>query len=76
MPIVSLNFSNELPIKVEDIRKETSQDKVLVEVIHYLMTGWPEKVPDYLKPYRAKAEALSTEDGCLFYINRGESKKN
>lgn len=68
--ICSLNFSNELPISVDIIRKETNQDKILVEVINYLKSGWPEKVPDYLKPYRVKAESLCTENGCLFYINR------
>lgn len=65
-----INFENELPMKVKDIREKTLSDPLVSQVYDYVLNGWPAKVNKELMPYYLKRKSLSTEDECLYYINR------
>ncbi|CAK1604431.1 unnamed protein product [Parnassius mnemosyne] len=54
------------PITVEDIKKETSRDNLLIKVLEFMRNGWPRKVSDpLLKPYFNCRSELALENGCI-----------
>ena len=55
---------------VNDIRKWTSKDTVLV-CVHFILHGWPDTCPeDVLKPYFNRQNELSAVDGCILWVAR------
>lgn len=70
--INSLNFSvfKELPINKKLIETETGSDSVLSQVKKYVMSHWPDKVPQDILSYKLKRNSLSSESNCLFYGDR------
>lgn len=64
-----INFIGEsvlLPITMEDIRTETTQDTVLQRVIGFIRNGWPSKVMNpELRPFFLCRLDLAVESGCI-----------
>lgn len=60
-----LRFST-LPVNCRDVARETCRDPVLKNVLHYVMSGWPDRAPsDELKPFFHRRCELSLQQGCL-----------
>ncbi len=62
-----INFGKDIPIEYKDIQEKTQRDPILSKVY---VKGWPSKVSAEFLPYFSKQNSLSTEENCLFYINR------
>ena len=45
----------------------THSDPVLSRVIKFTRSGWPDTVPDDLKPYWRKKDEIAAEGDCLFW---------
>ena len=56
-----------LPVTVRDIQKATRQDVALGKVFTYVQQGWPQQVPDALRPFKTRQNELGTENGCLMW---------
>ena len=56
-----------LPVTVRDIQKATRQDITLGRVFTYVQQGWPQQVPDALRPFKTRQNELGTENGCLMW---------
>ena len=56
-----------LPVSFRDIQKATRRDKLLGKVLTYTQTGWPNQVPEELKPYKSRATEIGIESGCLMW---------
>ena len=56
-----------LPVTFQHIQKATRRDVILSKVFRYVIEGWPNHVPDELKPYKNRETELSTENGCLMW---------
>lgn len=65
-----LNFDKDSPIQLEDVQKQTSSDSLVSQVYENMLNGWPVNVSKELLPYFLKRKSFSTEDNCLYYINR------
>ncbi|XP_050509696.1 uncharacterized protein K02A2.6-like isoform X1 [Diabrotica virgifera virgifera] len=64
--INSFNLTEDLPISYEDVAKVSSKDGILLQVMDFVKTGWPNKCGDgELKPYFLKRNELSIESQCL-----------
>lgn len=72
--ICSLNVQgclSDLPIKFSEIISEIKNDKNLIQVIKFIIEGWPnKKYPEEIGLYFKQRNALSCEDGALFYGSR------
>ena len=61
-------IDNDFPILAKDIARETQLDSVLSKVLHFVMSGWPEKCEDEeLKPYYHRRLELSCEQSCILW---------
>ena len=56
-----------LPVSFRDIQKATRCDRLLGKVLTYTQTGWPNQVPEELKPYKSRATEIGIESGCLMW---------
>lgn len=65
-----LNFGTDIPIESKDVQEETLRDPLLSKVYEYVLNGWPKNFSNEFVPYFSKRNSLSTEDNCLFYMNR------
>lgn len=55
-----------LPVNCRDMARETCRDPVLKNVLHYVLSGWPDRAPsDELKPFFHRRCELSLQQGCL-----------
>lgn len=70
--INSLNFSvfKDLPINTKLIGTETDSDSTLSLVKKYMMSHWPDKVPQDILSYKMKKNSLNAESNCIFYGDR------
>lgn len=59
-----------LPISASDINKASRTDAILSKVIHFTQHGWPQQVPDEMKPYMNRQDELSVHQGCLMWGSR------
>lgn len=62
--INSLNCSNEMLLRIEDVQKHTREDTVLSTVLKYVVNGFLESV----RVYKTKNESLSSERECVLII--------
>ncbi|UYV84493.1 K02A2.6-like, partial [Cordylochernes scorpioides] len=62
--IYALSYMEDLPITAEEIRIETQKDEMLSIVKCY---GWPERVPDHLRPYFQRKLELTVDGECLLW---------
>ena len=56
-----------LPVTFQDIQGATKRDPVTSKILMYLERGWPEQVPEELKPYHSRQHEMSIECGCLLW---------
>jgi hypothetical protein len=64
-------IDDEFPLTAKDIAKETRVDPTLSKVLHFVMSGWPEKCEnDNLKPYHNRRLELSCEQDCVLWGSR------
>ncbi|UYV64552.1 K02A2.6-like, partial [Cordylochernes scorpioides] len=69
--IYALSYMEDLPITAEEIRIETQKDEVLSIVKCYTQHGWPERVPDHLRPYFQRKLELTVDGECLLWGDAG-----
>ncbi|XP_062513410.1 uncharacterized protein K02A2.6-like [Corticium candelabrum] len=58
------------PTDQSALRKESTKDPVISEIIRYTREGWPNQVSDHLKDFKKLEHSLTTINGCLLYGNR------
>ena len=56
-----------LPVTFQNIQKATRSDRVLSKVLTYVESGWPEQVPEEIKPYKSRQNEIGIESGCLMW---------
>ena len=56
--------------RLQTLRHETARDPELQKVSHYVMTGWPSKIPEDLQHYQQNQGDLSQVNGLLVLNNR------
>ena len=56
-----------LPVSFSKVEKTTRTDAVLSKVLLYARSGWPEEVPEALKPYWNRRLELTTEGDCVLW---------
>ena len=63
--IFSLGQVEVFPITAKQVAAATSKDPVLVKVLQFVYSGWPDSVDAMLKPYFNCKNEISIERGCL-----------
>lgn len=63
--INSLNFSNDFPIDMALVSKETQTDKYLTEIINFITFGWPKVVSPQFRDFHAQKFKLELIDSVL-----------
>ena len=61
--VVNIAQIQSLPVTFQQVKP---CDPILTKVSTYITTGWPEKVPENLKPYQHQHE-IGIESGCLMW---------
>ncbi|XP_053698542.1 uncharacterized protein K02A2.6-like [Sabethes cyaneus] len=62
-----------LPVTFKHLQAATNNDKLLLEVIQHVQTGWPKSIKQVnndLRPFYARKEGLSLVRGCLMLSGR------
>ncbi|XP_017471605.1 PREDICTED: uncharacterized protein K02A2.6-like [Rhagoletis zephyria] len=59
-----------LPVSFEMIRKATKQCPTAQSVINALYNGWQQEIPQELRPFHARKDALSVIQDCLMFHER------
>ena len=54
-----------LPVTYINLKTATRQDPILSQVLNYTKNGWPDQVPDYLKPFCIIPTELTLEGECV-----------
>ena len=62
--VAQINF---LPVTAQQIDRLTKTDPNLSKVLQYTREGWPSTVPDELKPFKQRADEITTEGDCLLW---------
>ena len=65
-------FLEGTPVTCDRIRKETSKDPIMSQVLRYIQTGWPQKsltIPE-MTHYSRRKDELTCQDGCLLWGTR------
>ena len=57
-------------VTASHIKDWTSKDPVLSQIVRFILTGWPEKLPAEMSAFRSKKEELSVMDGCVLWGTR------
>ena len=62
---------NQSPLDAVKIKQWTLRDPTLAQVLKFTLQGWPSQVNDEnIKPYFARKEEISAQDGCLLWGSR------
>ena len=56
-----------LPVSASTVKNATQRHPLLSRVYRYTNTGWPDNIPDNLKPFFTRRMELSEEGCCLFW---------
>ena len=64
-------IDEDFPITEKDTGKATVLGPLLSRVLDFVMTGWPEKCDEELKPYHISSQGLSCEQSCVLWGSRG-----
>ena len=54
-----------LPVNVTKLRTATAADPLLSKVYRYTRSGWPEQIPDALRPFHRRQHELTVEESCI-----------
>ena len=63
-------IDEDFPITAKGIGKATVLDPLLSRVLDFVMTGWPERCDEELKPYHIRSQELSCEQSCVLWGSR------
>ena len=67
--VFNIGQIQELPVTASHLQKTTRCDPILSRVLHYTRDGWPNTVPDELRPFWTQRTELMARD-CLIWGNR------
>ena len=56
-----------MPVTAQQVDRLTKTDPCLSKVLQYTKQGWPSTVPKELKPYKQRADEITTEGDCLLW---------
>ena len=56
-----------LPVNVTKLRTATAADPLSSKVYRYTRSGWPEQIPDALRPFHRRQHELTLEEGCILW---------
>ena len=73
LPSETINLINTFgcsPVTFKDIAEETKKDKLLMEIMHYIRTSWPNEHSLELKPFFNRKLELSIQQGCIMWGQR------
>ncbi len=56
-----------LTVTASQLQNPTWRDPVLSQVLQYTQSGWPDHVPEELKPYENRRTELAVEGDCLLW---------
>ena len=56
-----------LPVTAEQIGQATRRDPLLSKVLRFTQSGWPQKVPEHLKPFWNRRDELTIECNCVMW---------
>ena len=73
--IFTLSQIQALPVTCNQVQATTRRDPILSKIVDYVRRGWPEQVPDNIRPYQSKKEEITIESGCLLWGIRVIFKK-
>ena len=59
-----------VPVASTDVQFASRRDPVISKVLQYTRHGWPDTVPESLKPFSHHRDELSTEGDCLLWSTR------
>ena len=59
-----------LPVTTDQVKTATRQDRVLSQVYHYTLHGWPDKIVEEFKPFARRKQELTIEGNCVLWGNR------
>jgi transposase InsO family protein len=67
--LIQQELQKDLPIRASQVAHATRKDPILVQVHHYVLSGWPSvsQISDLLQPYYRIREELSTSYGCILW---------
>jgi hypothetical protein len=65
--VIQEEVQNLLPIRAAQIANETKKDKILSQVYHYILAGWPTNNIDHLQTYYRLRNELTTSNGCIMW---------
>jgi len=66
--ILVMEHLTNTPVSIKQINNWTCCDPVLSKVMHYVLHGWPKKVPNELKPFQNQSTELG-EENCVLWGN-------
>lgn len=67
--INSVFGSNQLLVSAEELRTATADDVILSQLVKFIQQGWPDVVPEELKPYVSVKDELSLCSGCVLRLD-------
>ena len=59
-----------LPINIDQMRTATRYDPILLQVVKFMLDGWPSQVSPEWQPFLTRRDELTTVDGCLSWRMR------
>ena len=66
-----VDFLDSTPITAVQIAKMIKKDKILSQVLHFCLAGWPERnLGEDFKPYSSKKLEISVQNDCLLWGSR------
>ena len=63
---INFLFIDKTPLNVEQIAIATHNDPILKLVLEYVMNGWPDDSPEFLRPFKVRKHEISAKHNCLF----------
>ena len=70
MTVFNIGQIQALPVTASHLQKATRCDPVVSRVLHYTRDGWPNTVPDELRPFWTRRTELTAEGDCLMWGTR------
>ncbi len=67
LDILHMTTIANLPVTCEQVKRETQRDPILARVYDYILKGWPNEVPEDMKPYQRRKNETSLCQGCIMW---------
>ena len=66
MDVFNVAQVDSLPVTAEQLGQATRKDPVL-KVLHFIQSGWPQKVPKHLKVFWNQRDKLTVKCNCVMW---------